>query len=186
MKKVIMITGHLAALKSTIASQLGHDLKIIVFCKDKIKEILGDTIGFETRAENLKLSEATFKLMADGMVQTLLVNDLVILESNFRPYEVEEIKRRCSELGYELIVVFLSGSPHVLYQRYLDRQSRRHKVHTSTGTIQFEAFQSIMKPFDSSLYGNQTILVDTTTFDEKDYLNLFNQILKRIKEIHTK
>ncbi|MBU1093048.1 MAG: hypothetical protein KKH01_01150 [Firmicutes bacterium] len=180
MKKVIMITGHLAALKSTVATRLGKDLNIIVFCKDKIKEILGDTIGFKTRDENLKLSEATFKLMVDDMQQTLLVHDEVILESNFRTYEVEEIQERCRLLDAKLIVVFLTGKSEVLYQRYLERQPLRHKVHTSTGTLDLDTFEIVMKPFDPSLYGEQALIVDTSSFNESDYQELLTILKNRM------
>ncbi len=52
--------GHLASLKSTIAKRLSNELNILCFCKDDVKEVLGDTIGFSNREENLKLSKATF------------------------------------------------------------------------------------------------------------------------------
>lgn len=183
MKKVIMITGNLASLKSSIATQLGQDLKIMVFCKDKIKEILGDSIGFQNREENLKLSEATFRLIADGMEQTLKVHDSVILESNFRAYEVEEIKERCHQLGFDLIVIFLTGNTDILYQRYLKRQPERHSVHTSTGTMSYETFKSCMKPFEKSLYGDHAMMIDTSSFDEKAYQELLKHVYTRTHKI---
>ena len=63
MRKVIIITGHLAALKSTISKSLSSDFKIVVLNKDTIKEVLGDTIGFSNREDNLKLSKATFEII---------------------------------------------------------------------------------------------------------------------------
>lgn len=176
MKKVVMITGHLAALKSTIASQLGSDLRILVFSKDKIKEVLGDSIGFKNREENLKLSEATYKLIVSLMKQTLQVNHEVIVESNFKDYEVEEIKTYCQENQYQLIVIFLTGDPKVLYQRYLDRQPLRHIVHRSTGTISYEIFESSMKPFDPLLYGFEAKIIDTSIYTQKDYQDLLSYL----------
>ncbi|MCF7930955.1 MAG: hypothetical protein K9L02_05565 [Acholeplasmataceae bacterium] len=180
MKNVLMITGHLAALKSAIASQLGLDLKILVLSKDKIKEILGDSIGFRNREENLKLSEATYKLILSLMKQTLQVNDEVIIESNFRDYEVEEIIKHCIENQFKLTVIFLTGNPKILYQRYLDRQPLRHPVHTSTGTISYDMFRSSMRPFDPSLYGNHTKAVDTSSFTERDYQNLLKELKREL------
>ena len=88
MKQVLLVSGHLAALKSTISKRLSVDLGAIVLNKDDMKEVLGDTIGFSNREENLKLSRATFKMMVKMMVDILKINDLVILESNFNPEEL--------------------------------------------------------------------------------------------------
>jgi tRNA A37 threonylcarbamoyladenosine biosynthesis protein TsaE len=50
-KKIIIITGDLAAMKSTLAKKIGRDLNIVCLIKDHIKEILGDTIGYQNREE---------------------------------------------------------------------------------------------------------------------------------------
>jgi predicted kinase len=63
MKQLIIITGDLAAMKSTLSKKIGNDLNIVCLNKDDIKEILGDSIGYQNREENLKLSYATFELM---------------------------------------------------------------------------------------------------------------------------
>ena len=64
MRKLLLIMGDLATGKSTFAGQLSRRYGTNVFYKDTIKEVLGDTIGFRDREENLKLSRATGELMA--------------------------------------------------------------------------------------------------------------------------
>ena len=63
MKKLLLIMGDLATGKSTFASILSKRYGANMFGKDTIKEVLGDTIGFSNREENLKLSKATMELM---------------------------------------------------------------------------------------------------------------------------
>ena len=58
MKKLLLITGDLAAGKSRFASILSKRYGVAVMYKDKIKEVLGDTIGFKDREENKRLSNA--------------------------------------------------------------------------------------------------------------------------------
>ncbi|MBU1141456.1 MAG: ATP-binding protein [Firmicutes bacterium] len=180
MKKVIIITGHLAALKSTVSTKLGNDLGIIVFNKDDLKEVLGKTIGFKTRADNLKLSLATFKLMVKLMKDTLKVNECVILESNFRLKEFVQISEMCRRLGYDKTVIFMSGDPQVLYQRYKKRQPYRDKVHTSTGLLDFDTFKSVLVVFDKQYYGEDAIYLDTSTFEESDYQSLLHKVIDRL------
>ena len=54
MRKLLLITGDLATGKSTFSNILSQRYKVNVFCKDSIKEVLGDTIGFKNREENKK------------------------------------------------------------------------------------------------------------------------------------
>ena len=56
MSKLLLIMGDLATGKSTFANILAGRYGISIFGKDTIKEVLGDTIGFANREENLKLS----------------------------------------------------------------------------------------------------------------------------------
>jgi adenylylsulfate kinase-like enzyme len=63
MQKLILITGDLAAGKSTLAKKLSEKLNTLCFTKDVLKEILSDDIGFSNRQENKKLSIASISVM---------------------------------------------------------------------------------------------------------------------------
>ena len=63
MNKLLLLTGDLATGKSAFSAILSKRYDVNVFKKDSIKEVLGDTIGFTNREENLKLSAVTLELM---------------------------------------------------------------------------------------------------------------------------
>ena len=65
-KRTVLITGDLAAGKTTFAKKLSKHLGIDAICKDEIKEILAETVGFSNRAENKRLSQAAFKISSIG------------------------------------------------------------------------------------------------------------------------
>jgi len=178
MKKIIIVTGSLAALKSTISKRISEELGIICLNKDDIKEILGDTIGFKDREENLKLSLATFQLMRKFAEDILTHKDSVILESNFKNHELESIFLMASQNNISIFTLFLTGNPRIIYNRYCERQPNRHPVHTSVGLMSFDIFQRSMPIYDSSKLGIHSIEVDTTSFDEAK----FTDILKSIKD----
>ena len=90
MKKLLLIMGDLAAGKSTFAKLLSERYNTIVFSKDTIKEVLGDTIGFSDRQENLKLSGATMELMIFLFSEFGKLGKDLILESNFHAPDVFE------------------------------------------------------------------------------------------------
>ena len=97
MKKLLLITGDLATGRSTFAGQRSHRYDTNVFYKDTVKEILGDTIGFKDREENLKLFRATGALMAFLFGGSAKLGKGLILESNFRTAEFETLHRVAAE-----------------------------------------------------------------------------------------
>ena len=143
MKKLLLVMGDLATGKSTFASILAKRYDTSVFCKDTIKEVLGDTIGFANREENLKLSKATMGLMLFMFSEFTKLEKSLILESNFHTAELERFHQIASENGYDVLTVVLRGDVEVLHKRYLNRMynENRHPVHLSTTMDVFEDFK---------------------------------------------
>ena len=98
MRKLLLITGDLATGKSTFAAILSKRYGRSVMYKDKIKEVLGDTIGFKDREENLKLSAATMELMTYGFSEAAALGHDLILEANFKTVELQKIQKIQNEI----------------------------------------------------------------------------------------
>jgi len=143
MKKLLLIMGDLATGKSTFANILAKRYNTSVFCKDTIKEVLGDTIGFVNREENLKLSKATMELMLFMFSEFTKLEKGLILESNFHTTELERFHQIATENGYDVLTLVLRGDVEVLHKRYLNRMcnEKRHPVHLSTTLDVFEHFK---------------------------------------------
>lgn len=144
MRKLLLITGDLATGKSTFAHILSNRYQVNVFCKDTFKEILGDTIGFSNREENLRLSVASAALMRMIFSEFCRLDKDLILESNFRQAELEKLHEIAKEFGYEVLTLTLRGDLNILHARFLHRlyEENRHKVHACGGFEEFEAFRS--------------------------------------------
>lgn len=142
MKRLILLTGDLATGKTTFANILSKRYNTVLFFKDSIKEVLGDTIGFANREENLKLSRATMELMYLMFEGFAKVDQNLILEANFREAELEQIQKIAAENGYEVLILVLRGNLEVLHKRYLNRiyNENRHPVHLSTTFDVYEDF----------------------------------------------
>ena len=166
MKKLLLIMGDLATGKSTFAGQLSRRYAANVFYKDTIKEVLGDTIGFRDREENLKLSRATGELMAFLFGEFAKLGKDLILESNFRPAELEKLHRMAGEYGYEVLTLILQGDPEVLHRRYLHRihHENRHPVHLSTTFEAFEDFREYLLRSRGAAVPGEVIRVDANDF----------------------
>lgn len=133
MKKLLLITGDLATGKSRFASILSKRYGVTVMYKDKIKEVLGDTVGFSNREENLKLSRATMELMTYGFSELSKLNQDVILEANFKESELKRLYEFATEQGYDVLSLVLRADIEIIYKRFVNRieNENRHLVHIS-------------------------------------------------------
>lgn len=181
MKKLILVTGNLAALKSTVSKRLAQDFSIPVFNKDDIKEILGDQIGYQNREENLKLSRTTFALMMYMVKQVLVSKASAIIESNFRKEELIVIFDYCRMLNIKTCTLFLTADDKTLYDRYLNRYPNRHHVHNSTGQLSLEIIAKTMKTYNAEDYIGESYLYDTTNFDEHQYTSIVQDVKEFLK-----
>lgn len=176
MGKLIIVTGFLATLKTTISTRLGKDFQILCLNKDFLKEILSEKIGFNNRSENLKLSEATFENIRYISSKMIALGHDVIIESNFKPHEMIELAHTFKDIKKDILTLFLHSEPEIAYKRYLNRQSERHLAHLSTGTISYDLFEASMHEYSIDDAIGHVIGIDTTTFDEKDYSNLVHKV----------
>ena len=142
MRKLLLITGDLATGKSTFSNILSQRYKVNVFCKDSIKEVLGDTIGFKNREENKKLFNASMKLMFFIFSEFAELGKDLILESNFHTEELEGLHEIARNNNYEVLTISLYGNVKILHERYMNRiNENRHPAHLSATLDVFEDFK---------------------------------------------
>jgi len=178
MKKLLLIMGDLATGKSTFANILSKRYETNVFYKDSIKEVLGDTIGFSNREENLKLSRATAELMAHIFTQSTQLGKDLILESNFRTSELEKLHKIAAENDYKVLTLVLRGDMPVLHKRYLNRiyNENRHPVHLSTTFDIYEDFKEyVEKSRNGEVLGNSIVINESDFSYQSD-----NELLEKI------
>ena len=129
MRKIILIGGVLAAGKSTYANILKEKYNLMVITKDRLKEILGDNILVNNREENKKLSVICFHLMK-YLMECNMTN--LVLECNFKAYELKELEVLCKALGYDVMTLVFDADNDILHKRFLKRlNENRHYVHKS-------------------------------------------------------
>ncbi len=166
MKKLLLITGDLATGKSTFARLLSERYGILALYKDTVKEVLGDSIGFADRAENLRLSRAAVELMSFIFSENAALGCSMILEANFRSRELEKLHAIAAEKGYEVLTLVLRGDYGILHARYLHRISHenRHPVHVSTGLDLFEDFEEYMGKLRAEYIPGKTLEINANDF----------------------
>lgn len=162
MRKIIIIGGDLASGKSTYSRFLSAKFNISLINKDTLKEILGDHIITNNRSENKKLSEISFALMKYIIESTK--TDLII-ESNFKPYEMVELKKY--ENDNKILSLHFVGDNEILHKRFLNRLNEgRHHVHKSQDFTNIADFIDVLNELRSVSYIGEVIRVDATKFND--------------------
>ena len=166
MKKLLLIMGDLATGKSTFANILAKRYDTSVFCKDTIKEVLGDTIGFTNREENQKLSKATMELMFFMFSEFSKLGKGLILESNFHTAELQRLHQMATAQGYDVLTLVLRGDVKILHKRYLNRiqNENRHPVHLSTTLDVFDEFKACTEYLRSERILGNTLYINADDF----------------------
>lgn len=199
----ILVTGIPAAGKSTMAEALSERLKLPVISKDTIKELLFDNVGFQSRAEKVKLGIASMEIMYDAASQLMKAGQAFILENNFEYSSEQGMKSLLEKYQYSALTITLTGDYKVIYQRFLERESSpdRHRGHvvndcyperkenhlktSKAKTISYEDFVRGIEQrgFDVFCVDGRQIKVDTTDFSKMNMGELFSQIAAWKEEI---
>ena len=169
MANLIVISGDLAAGKSTLAASLSAELNLVHLTKDSLKEIACDAIGYNTREENRQLSIAATDSMIYFFNQSALVGQSLILEANFRQDEMMKIKEIADEYHYQVLLIVLTGDINLLYQRFLDRMANRHIAHRSLNLdYSIERFASYINDIRNQDLIYPAYTIDMTNLDEDE------------------
>ena len=166
MRRLLLITGDLATGKTTFSNALSARYGAAVLQKDRIKEVLGDEIGFRDRAENKRLSLATVALMTHVFSALTVSGVPLILEANFRANELEKIHAAAEKGGYRVLTLVLRGEIGVLFERYCRRMTRknRHPVHLSAPLHVREKFERYVLDARTETVPGEKVEIDASDF----------------------
>lgn len=180
MSTVIIVTGFLATLKSTISKRLSADLGFVCINKDDLKETIVDNIGFTNRNENLTLSKVSIELIKDLTKLHINNNSSIIIEANFKQHELIELNEIIGNTSS--ITIFTFGDIETIYKRYVKRFPTQHIAHTSSGFITFDNFKKYNEEYSIESCFGKTVKVDTTVFNDDSYNTLIESIQKYLDE----
>ncbi len=192
----ILITGIPASGKSTIADEISKRLSLPVLSKDRFKEVLFDTIGFESRQEKVRLGTAAMEIMYHAASQLMKAQIPFILENNFEYASRKGLDRLLSQSDCPALTITLTGDYETLYRRFLQRNAgpgrhRGHIVNDCYPEKRIRSTEELLKDtipldqfvegihargFDRFVGGQDQIVIDTTEFSKVDVDALISQI----------
>ena len=188
----VLIAGLPATGKTTLSEYLSRRLDLPVISKDRIKELLYDTVGFAGRQEKVRLGVAAMDILYYMARQLMERNLPFILENNFEDVSRPGLAALLEEFSYQPVTVMLTGDYLTLYNRFLLRNGspERHRGHVvnsrypetnpgeETGYLSYDDFVSgfTARGMDRFSVGGFRIEVDTTDFSKVDLESIAERI----------
>jgi predicted kinase len=132
---LLIITGHPATGKTTLARALASELSLPLLSKDTLKETIFDTLGWSDRSWARQVGGAAIALLYATAETMLAAGVPLILESNFRAdLDTTRMARLREVTAFHPIQLRCVASGEVMAERYLRRitAGQRHAGHCET------------------------------------------------------
>jgi predicted kinase len=166
-KKLIIVTGYLAAGKTTFSTKLSQSLQLPCLQKDTVKSVIGREIEMKSRTESSLFSRVTFDLMMHFADRLMACGYPFILEGNFNQGNGVVLQELIDHYGYETLTYFFQGDLGILHQRFLERDlsEERDPVNKIHGLLdRFEDFENVAIALDAFSVSGTIMRIDGTYF----------------------
>lgn len=182
-KALILVSGHPAAGKSTLAKKISEELNIPLVSPDAIKETMWDNMGWDHDVENWhKFGGTSYELMYLFIHSLLSREKSVIVDANFSPEKansrLKEIKKK---YGCVLLQINCSCSKEEIIKRFKERlKSNEYHSGHKHGITKIYSEGDVYSRIEKGNYkldiDGKTFEVDTTNPEKIDYKKIFEFI----------
>jgi len=180
---IILVAGIPASGKTTYARHIASKLGIPLICKDAIKEILYDSLKWDTSAhDNTKrYGAASYHVFYHVCESLMKAGVSFVAESNFIQMSVDKLLPIIKQHDYRPLTVLMDADLAVLHKRFYDRDKtdERHPglvVTNDNSPKDFEGFCSDANQYRDFCVGDK-IVVDTTDLANLSYERVDAEVL---------
>lgn len=178
---LIIVNGLPGSGKTTLARRLSVDLKLPVFSRDGIYEILYDVLDDRNGEVLARLGAASFALLYSMAGSLLRVDTSLIVEGFFGRPELRssEFLRLQQSCDFEPVQILCRAEGAVLLERFQARirAADRHSAHPDLEFLEQNRERLLQGQLAPLMLGGQLIELDTTSIESFDY----NDLLRRLR-----
>lgn len=171
---LIVVCGHPASGKTTLAAHLGRELGLAVIAKDDIKERLFDSLGTGDLEWSHRLGSAAFTVLFDQVDRHLQLGVSVIAEGNFRTdWAGSDFDEILGRTGARVITVVLDADVEILHARYRERAESgdRHPGHHD-----WVENPDAWEPYQAPALPGPRVCVDVTDLEQLDMTAVVDEV----------
>jgi predicted kinase len=172
MPALLIITGHPATGKTTLATYLASALHMPHFSKDGFKEALFDSLGWSDRSWSHRIGVAAIGLLYAVAERELAAGRSCIVESNFRS-DLDTVRMRdlAQRRPFHPIQIRCTAAGDVLAERILARLAagQRHPGHCDDATRTDLEVARTRGPITPLALDGPILSIDTTDPTRLDY-----------------
>ncbi len=176
---LVIVNGLPGSGKTTLAKRLGEDVRLPVFARDHLYEILHDVLeGDDSLSSRMGL--AAFRLMYDVTGSVLAAGQGAIVEGFFgrperRTAEFLELQRLHD---FTPLQILCRADGAVLVERFLARVNtkERHAGHADLAWLEANRERLLQGTLEPLALDGPLIEIDTTTPEHMDYPPLLQQV----------
>lgn len=168
---LVIVTGHPASGKTTLARRLSDELQVPLVAKDGIKERLFDVLGGGDSDWSHRLGLAAMKLLYDQLESILTAGVAVVAEANFdRELATVELGALIGRTNARVVQVVMRADGDELVRRFRDRidSGERHPGHPQGRDVVAELAAAVRDPYVPPDLPGPTVDVDVNDLDAYD------------------
>jgi predicted kinase len=186
---LILISGPPCSGKTMLGSWLAKELKIPLFHRDGLKEVLFDNLGWSDLEWSQRLGGASYGLLYYAAAALLQAEHSVIIESNFDPQiDPRRLSALAERYPFLPLQIRCMAEGAVLFERFKQRVSsgRRHPGHLDE--LNIPIYERIVRDGPGTRnnfldIGGERIDVETTDFAALDYGHILGLVLAAIARL---
>ncbi len=176
---LIIITGLPGTGKTTLGRKLAEELRLPFICKDDIKELLFDGLGWQDREWSKKIGGSSYDLLYFITESLLKAEKSLIVETNFNPKFADkkflDLKEKYNFLPFQ---IRCTTDGEILLDRFTKRANSddRHPGHIDSGSLDEWRPILLQGKIEALNVGGEIFDIDTSDFNKVDYDKLFSAI----------
>ncbi len=176
---LIIITGLPCTGKTTLGKKLAEEFHLPFICKDDIKEILFDGLGWQDREWSKKIGGASYDLLYYIAESILKAKKSLIVETNFNPRFANgkfiDLKKKYDFMPFQVRCI---TDGEILLDRFAERANsgNRHPGHIDSESLDEWRPILLQGKIEAMDIEGEVFDIDTSNFDKIDYDKLVSAI----------